>query len=107
VRARWSAGRALLRLGSAEANTQALLTLRLAAPHPERNAIPARICVDGTCRSIFLSADWRTCTFIFDIRDQPALTVEVHTPTFTAADGRLLGVLIDRAHLTLLVPGSE
>jgi hypothetical protein len=54
-----------------------------------------------------LSADWRTCTFIFNIRDQPALTVEVHTPTFTAADGRRLGVLIDRAHLTLLVPGSE
>jgi len=32
---------------------------------------------------------------------------EVHTPTFTAADGRRLEVLIDRAHLTPLVPGSE
>jgi tetratricopeptide (TPR) repeat protein len=64
VRARWSAGRALLRLGSATTNTQALLTLRLAAPHPDRNVVPAHICVDGTCRSISLSADWRTCTFI-------------------------------------------
>jgi hypothetical protein len=54
-----------------------------------------------------LSADWRTCTFIFNIRDRPALTVEVHTPTFTAADGRRLGVLIDRAHLTTLAAGSE
>jgi tetratricopeptide (TPR) repeat protein len=107
VRARWSAGRALLRLGSATTNTQALLTLRLAAPHPDRNVVPAHICVDGTCRSISLSADWRTCTFILDIRDRPALTVEVHTPTFTAADGRRLGVLIDRAHLTVLVAGSE
>jgi len=107
VRARWSAGRALLRLGSAKTNTQALLTLRLAAPHPDRNVVPAHICVDGTCRSISLSADWRTCIFIFDIRDRPALTVEVHTPTFTAADGRRLGVLIDRVHLTVLIPGSE
>lgn len=106
VRARWSAGRALLRLGSATTNTQALLTLRLAAPHPERNAVPARICVDGTCRSISLSADWRTCTFIVNPQHTTIL-VEVESPTFTAADGRRLGVLIDRAHLTLLVPGSE
>jgi hypothetical protein len=106
VRARWSAGRALLRLGSATTNTQALLTLRLAAPHPERNAVPARICVDGTCRSISLSADWRTCTFIVNPQHTTIL-VEVESPTFTAADGRRLGVLIDRAHLTPLVPGSE
>ncbi|MBO9326137.1 MAG: glycosyltransferase family 39 protein [Roseiflexus sp.] len=106
VRARWSAGRALLRLGSATTNTQALLTLRLAAPHPERNAVPARICVDGTCRSISLSADWRTCTFIVNPQHTTIL-VEVESPTFTAADGRRLGVLIDRAHLTVLVAGSE
>jgi hypothetical protein len=106
VRARWSAGRALLRLGSAKTNTQALLTLRLAAPHPERNAVPARICVDGTCRSISLSADWRTCTFIVNPQHTTIL-VEVESPTFTAADGRRLGVLIDRAHLTPLVAGSE
>ena len=106
VRARWSAGRALLRLGSAEANTQALLTLRLAAPHPDRNVVPAHICVDGTCRSISLSADWRTCTFIVNPQHTTIL-VEVESPTFTAADGRRLGVLIDRAHLTVLVAGSE
>jgi 4-amino-4-deoxy-L-arabinose transferase-like glycosyltransferase len=106
VRARWSAGRALLRLGSAEANTQALLTLRLAAPHPDRNVVPAHICVDGTCRSISLSADWRTCTFIVNPQHTTIL-VEVESPTFTAADGRRLGVLIDRVHLTPLVPGSE
>jgi 4-amino-4-deoxy-L-arabinose transferase-like glycosyltransferase len=106
VRARWSAGRALLRLGSATTNTQALLTLRLAAPHPERNAVPARICVDGTCRSISLSADWRTCTFIVNPQHTTIL-VEVESPTFTAADGRRLGVLIDRAHLTPLAAGSE
>jgi 4-amino-4-deoxy-L-arabinose transferase-like glycosyltransferase len=106
VRARWSAGRALLRLGSATTNTQALLTLRLAAPHPDRNVVPAHICVDGTCRSISLSADWRTCTFIVNPQHTTIL-VEVESPTFTAADGRRLGVLIDRAHLTTLVPGSE
>jgi 4-amino-4-deoxy-L-arabinose transferase-like glycosyltransferase len=106
VRARWSAGRALLRLGSATTNTQALLTLRLAAPHPDRNVVPARICVDGTCRSISLSADWRTCTFIVNPHHTTIL-VEVESPTFTAADGRRLGVLIDRAHLTVLVAGSE
>jgi 4-amino-4-deoxy-L-arabinose transferase-like glycosyltransferase len=106
VRARWSAGRALLRLGSATTNTQALLTLRLAAPHPDRNVVPAHICVDGTCRSISLSADWRTCTFIVNPQHTTIL-VEVESPTFTAADGRRLGVLIDRAHLTPLVAGSE
>lgn len=106
VRARWSAGRALLRLASPATNTSALLTLRLAAPHPDRSSVPARICVNGTCRSIPLSADWRTCTFVFDIRDQPILTVEVHTPTFIAADGRRLGVLIDRAHVTPLTHGG-
>jgi hypothetical protein len=35
------------------------------------------------------------------------ILVEVESPTFTAADGRRLGVLIDRAHLTVLVAGSE
>ncbi|MGQ9548477.1 MAG: phospholipid carrier-dependent glycosyltransferase [Roseiflexus sp.] len=105
ARARWSAGRALLRLGSPKTNIPVLLTLRLAAPHPDRSHIPARICIDGACQSVSLSAGWRLYTIIFTIHD-PMPTVEIHSPTFTAADGRRLGVLIDRAYLTLLISGS-
>lgn len=97
--ARWSAGRALLRLGNANAHTPVVLTLRLAAPHPDRSGVPARICVEGTCQQVELSAAWRTYTVMVEPRDTTIL-VEVRSPTFTAADGRRLGVIIDWAAST-------
>lgn len=93
---RWSAGRALLRLGGADAGAPTLLTLRLAAPHPDRSVVPVRICVEGACRQVEANADWRTYTLMIERCNTPAL-VEVRSPTFTAADGRRLGVIIDWA----------
>ncbi|GIW01784.1 phospholipid carrier-dependent glycosyltransferase [Roseiflexus sp.] len=95
-KARWSAGRALLRLGGLDARAPVVLTLRLAAPHPNRPGVPVRICITGTCRQIEAHAGWRTYTLMVERRNTPAL-VEVHSPTFMAADGRRLGVIIDWA----------
>ncbi len=105
-RARWSAGRALLRLGGASPSAPALLTLRLAAPHPDRSDVPVRMCVEGSCQQAELNAAWRTCAFIVEPRSA-AILVEIQSPTFIGADGRRLGVMIDRAALTPLLSRTE
>lgn len=101
-RVRWSAGRALLRLGGVTERTSALLTIRLAAPHPDRAVVPVRICIEGTCQQVEADAVWRAYTVMVEPRGAPLL-VEVRSPTFTAADRRRLGVIIDWAAVTPVV----
>ncbi|NWG20427.1 MAG: glycosyltransferase family 39 protein [Chloroflexi bacterium] len=101
--ARWSAGRALLRLAGPETPATVVIVLRLAAPHPGTEAVPATICVANACRTIILRAGWRSYMLALDIPGDPIMTIEVRSPTFVAADSRHLGVLIDSARL--IVPG--
>lgn len=101
--ARWSAGRALLRLAGPETPATAVIVLRLAAPHPGTEAVPATVCVANACRTITLRAGWRSYMLALDVPGDAIMTIEVRSPTFVAADGRRLGVLIDSARL--IAPG--
>ncbi|HWQ12242.1 MAG TPA: glycosyltransferase family 39 protein [Roseiflexaceae bacterium] len=92
--ARWSGGRALLRLVAPRAGP-AVLRLRLAAPRPGGTPGRAQVCASGACRDVALGASWRIYTLPLAAADGGALVVELRSDTFRAPDGRELGVLID------------
>jgi hypothetical protein len=90
--ARWSDGRAQLRLSAPPAAR--LLRLRLAAPRPDGGA-HGLACAAGTCTPLTLAATWRTYTIVLPSSAGPQLLVEIQSDTFLAQDGRRVGVLID------------
>jgi hypothetical protein len=90
--ARWTAGRGLLRLAAGD--RPALLTLRAAAPHPGADTVPLRICTPaGACTEVALEPTWRELRVPLPAAGE----IELRSPTFTAPDGRELGILLDRA----------
>lgn len=93
--ARWTGGDGRVRVGVPGA-AAGLLTLRVAAPWPDGRPGPLRICAGAQCATVVLDARWRTVRLVL-----PAGTSEIRlqSPTFAAADGRELGVLVDRATL--------
>jgi 4-amino-4-deoxy-L-arabinose transferase-like glycosyltransferase len=99
--ARWTKARAVVRLArsaAAEA-TQAVLHIRLAAPHPDQARVPVEICAGGRCDIIFAQAGWHDVLLLVRASQSAAVLVELQSPTFRAMDGRELGVLIDRVEL--------
>lgn len=102
--ARWTDGRGLLRPG---VDGQVVLRLRAAAPHPDIRTVPVQICRGGACTEVELGPTWRTVTLVLPASAEP---IEVRSPTFTAPDGRVLGVLLDRAAIEpvlALRPGTR
>ena len=94
--ARWTNGRALLRL--AMPPDGGLLRLRLAAPHPGDHSAAATICVATRCETIALARTWRTYTLLLPAAPAHA-PLEIRSPTFDGGNGRTLGVLIDTASI--------
>jgi tetratricopeptide (TPR) repeat protein len=90
--ARWTDGRGLLRLATGDG--AALLTLRAAALHPDRETVPLEVCAGGICQQVPVGREWRELRILLP---SGAETIELRSPTFRAADGRELGVLLDRA----------
>jgi 4-amino-4-deoxy-L-arabinose transferase-like glycosyltransferase len=102
--ARWSNGRGLLRVAGGGSFSSAaegvpeslLLGLRIAAPHPGTREVAAQVCAGGHCQLLVLPPTWRVVWLIIPAAATPSQVVEVRSPTFQAADGRRLGVLVDR-----------
>jgi tetratricopeptide (TPR) repeat protein len=94
--ARWSDGRAELRLAAPEAT--GVLRLRLAAPRTDQQVADVSVCAGGACRALEVGAGWRTYELPLAGGGAP-LTFEVRSDTFRGPDGRELGVLIDRAEV--------
>lgn len=90
--ARWTDGRGLLRL---EAGAEpVMLTLRVAAPGHNSDAVPLEICT-ASCVSLTLGSTWREIRVLLPTSG----TIELRSPTFSAPDGRKLGVLVDYAQV--------
>jgi 4-amino-4-deoxy-L-arabinose transferase-like glycosyltransferase len=103
--ARWTDGRALLRLfvdplARQGAATPALLRLRLAAPLPAGTPTSAQVCAVGTCWPLSVGPRWRTYTLPLIAPPGAPLLIEIRSDTFDTADGRHLGVMIDAAGIT-------
>jgi hypothetical protein len=82
----------------APSGAPALLRLRIAAPHPDAARVPLQVCTAGRCQQVTLAAEWRTLTLLLPPAGSAGgQVVELRSPTFTAADGRELGVLLDWA----------
>ena len=92
---RWTGGDGRLRLGDG-ASVPGILTLRAIAPWPDGKAVPLRICAREGCALATLERRWRTVRVLL-----PAAGNEIalRSPTFTAPDGRDLGVFLDRAEV--------
>jgi tetratricopeptide (TPR) repeat protein len=102
ARARWTNGYGRLRLAvgppeSAPPEAPALLRLRLAAPHPDAARVPLQVCTAGRCQQVWLAPTWRTFALLVPPAGSRDQIVELRSPTFAAADGRQLGVLLDWA----------
>lgn len=91
--ARWTNGRALLRLSAGAGPVR--LRIRMAAPHPT-GAVAATVCRGATCQEVSLDPTWRVYTLFFPASSD---MVEIRSPTFQGGD-RTLGVLLDWADLT-------
>jgi orotidine-5'-phosphate decarboxylase len=81
-----------------------VLALRLAAPHPNEQGVTAQVCAAERCQPVPLDVTWRTVKLLLPgVRPDRVnggsaeRVVELRSPTFTAPDGRRLGVLVDRA----------
>jgi hypothetical protein len=96
VLARWSDGRALLRLPGAGPG---ILRLRMAAPHPDPDATPTRaeVCVAGRCQVLSVGPTWRIYELPLMTKLVDSQQIEIHSNTFDAPDGRRLGLLLDWA----------
>lgn len=91
--ARWTNGRGLLRLALNPTGPQPL-RLRLAAPRPTGEPVTVDVCAQARCQAVPLQPTWRTIHLL--LPPLPAnTTLELRSPTFVAADGRRLGVLVD------------
>jgi len=94
VLARWSDGRALLRLPGAGPG---VLRLRLAAPHPSTTPTHAEVCVAGRCEVLSVGPIWRIYQLPVAITLAATQQIEIRSDTFQAPEGRRLGLLIDWA----------
>jgi hypothetical protein len=99
---RWTNGHGRLRLAmqppdAAPPGAPAVLRLRLAAPHPDAERVPLSVCTAGSCQEVALTPEWRTLALLLPPADTRGQVIELHSPTFAAADGRELGVLLDWA----------
>jgi 4-amino-4-deoxy-L-arabinose transferase-like glycosyltransferase len=94
VLARWSDGRALLRLPGAGPG---VLRLRLAAPRPDGMPVRARVCVAGRCQALSVGPTWRSYELPLGVELTNELPIEIESDTFDAPEGRRLGLLIDWA----------
>ncbi len=99
---RWTGGDGRLRLGSGSAPV--LLTLRVTAPWPRSQGVPLHICAGAYCATATVDRHWRTVRVLL-----PATSAEIalRSPTFTAPDGRQLGVFLDRAEVREGVGGHS
>ncbi|MFL5802514.1 MAG: hypothetical protein ACJ8CR_12335, partial [Roseiflexaceae bacterium] len=112
--ARWTGGRATVRLGGA-ARGQAgtvLVQLLLAAPRPDGAAVRAQVCVAGQCRQLAVAGVWRFYTLPFAATPGAPPDVEIVSETFrprdwnsASPDDRTLGVLIGRVAI-IAAPGA-
>lgn len=92
--ARWTHGHARFRLALPAASAHPrLLQMRLAIPRPDVASVVARVCVGNACQPVTLTRNWRLVTVA--LSNIPAEEVTLTSPTFTAPDGRRLGVLVD------------
>ncbi len=97
VTARWTNGRGMLHLAApAGAETRAVLRLRMAAPWPDGRPVPVQVCWSGACRRLDVRPAWRSYQVMLPL-PAGAPPIEVRSPTFAAADGRALGVLLAAA----------
>jgi 4-amino-4-deoxy-L-arabinose transferase-like glycosyltransferase len=99
---RWTNGHGRLRLAvqppdAAPPGAPAVLRLRLAARHPDAARVPLRVCTAGHCQQVALTPEWRTLALLLPPANTREQVIELHSPTFAAADGRELGVLLDWA----------
>lgn len=95
--ARWSSGRAWLRLSvPAGANAPTLLRLRAAAPRPNAASVELSVCSQNDCQPVTLGSEWRIVQLALPSGSSP---IELRSATFSAPDGRELGVLLDWARL--------
>ncbi len=100
--ARWTNGQGLVRVagGGGEPPSLApnplLVRLRLAAPHPGREQVPVQVCCEGVCQPVIARRTWRLVSLIIPAGEDAACDVVLHSPTFMGADGREVGVLLDR-----------
>ncbi|MBP1468574.1 glycosyltransferase family 39 protein [Candidatus Chloroploca sp. M-50] len=93
--ARWTNGRARLRLDPLDAEAGLVrLTLRAAAPHPDGLPVPLTICAQRQCETVTLAPAWRTFHLLLPAPNEP---IDLRSPTFYAPDRRDLGVLLDHA----------
>jgi len=104
AQARWTNGAAQIRFGAAlaggnGATARAIVRLRLAALRPGGAPAAAQVCAGDQCWEMQLMATWRTYTVAFDVAGGAPLIIELRSTTFDAADGRRLGVLVDRVEL--------
>ncbi|WP_161569195.1 tetratricopeptide repeat protein [Candidatus Oscillochloris fontis] len=91
---RWTRGRAWLRLSN-PAVGPVILRLRLAAPRPDGQPVPIQICAAAACYSVSIGGAWQTIQILLPAA--PRSPVELRSPTFSAPDGRELGVMVDWA----------
>jgi len=94
VMARWSDGRALLRLPNAGPG---VLRLRLAAPHPDQKPTRAEVCVVGRCQVLSVGPSWRIYELPLTTKLADSQQIEIRSDTFDTPEGRRLGLLIDWA----------
>jgi hypothetical protein len=92
VLARWSDGRAVVRLPGAGPG---VLRLRLAAPRPDGSSTRAEVCAAGRCQALVVGPGWRTYELPLVKRLAATDQIELSSDTFQASEGRRLGVLID------------
>lgn len=101
-KARWTAGRAELKLAGSRGAGGVQLTL--AAPRADRAPAPVRICVNTRCADVIVQAEWRSFTLTVSPADRYNVTISA--PTFQpqqfnarSPDTRDLGVLLDEARV--------
>ncbi|MCX7792577.1 MAG: hypothetical protein N2378_18230, partial [Chloroflexaceae bacterium] len=100
---RWTGGDGRLRLGSG-ASVPGLLTLRVTAPWPDGRAVPLRICAGGACALAAVDQRWRTVRVLLPAAGEE---IALRSGTFTAPDGRQLGVFLDWAEVREYDASSE
>ncbi len=94
IQARWSGPHASIRLSTTHPGP-AILTLRIAAPHPDQQSIPLQICSGNQCSTINIGPTWHTYELPINHNYTSTEPIELSMPTFTAPAGRQLGILID------------
>jgi 4-amino-4-deoxy-L-arabinose transferase-like glycosyltransferase len=122
AQARWTNGHGMLRLSvPADSSGPVMLHLRVAAPRPdspaEQAGVATRICVQDDCQQVQVAHTWRTIELLLPTAPHKqqadtgntawhTYTVELHSPTLAAPDGRTLGMLVDWAAVSSTSPAE-